>query len=122
MSLINSVEYFYNSLPYSLSVINIQICSQNESCPSTINIFGLRRSFYTLPSMFQTIITTTINGDTISSLTISTSQFNPLKISQNLSLLVSQPTTNLYSSYLFNFTIDKLPFDSGLTVTLSPMH
>jgi hypothetical protein len=117
----NSVTYYTNSNPNSLQQIAINICGGN-SCSNTLTISGLRKGFNPLTSLNQNIQITTAYGDSVSASTFNIMQFNVAKMANNLKLNLSNSVTTLNSNYIIDFISALIPFQSGLTFSLSTLH
>ena len=64
----------------------------------------------------------TINGEAISTSQKDVTSFMPQKVVSSLVVNSTIPVTNTISNYVFKLTMNKLPFDSGLTISLTIKH
>ena len=69
--------------------------------------------------MTQSFLLTTQAGDPIASYNFSIMQFNPTKATNNLALTIPNSVTTLNSNYVIDFVSSYIPFQSGITFSLS---
>lgn len=117
----NSLTYYTTSNPNSLQQIAINICG-GSNCAGSITISGLRKGFNPLSSLTQNIQITTVWGDSVSTSTFNAIQFNVAKVNRPLTLSLSNSVTTLTSNYVIDFISASVPFQSGLTFSLSSLH
>ncbi len=118
---INSLTYYSTSNPNSIQQIAINICG-GANCAGSITISGLRKGFNPLSALNQNIQITTVWGDSVSTSTFNAIQFNVAKASRPLTLSLSNSVTTLSSNYVIGFISAAVPFQSGLTFSLSSLH
>jgi hypothetical protein len=118
----NNLIYYQNNKPYSLKQIKIKVCTTDSFCESNLTIYTIRKAFYPLQSSSQIIKAVTLNEESISTLTKDTSSFVPISFSNLLMVNSTTSITNTVSNYVFKFTMNKVPFGSGLKISLSSQH
>lgn len=117
----NSITYYTTSTPNGLQQIAVSICG-GSNCAGSITISGLRKGFSSLATLTQSIQITTVFGDSVSTSTLSIMQFNVAKVSKPLTLALSNSITTQNSNYVVDFISASVPFQSGLTFSLSSLH
>lgn len=117
----NYVTYYNDLAPYSLQSIVITICNAG-TCPSSINITGLRRGFTPLTTMMQNVTISTLAGDKMAENNFSALGYNPIMSVNSISMILSNSYTYSVSSYTINFLSSCIPIQSGLIIALSPYH
>jgi len=117
----NNIIYDTTSTPNSVVQIIVSICGSNP-CSNNLVISGLLRSFNPLTAMTQNILLTTQGGDPIANSNFSVLQFNPTKASNNLTISIPNSVTTLSSNYIIDFVSSYIPFQSGITLSLSNLQ
>lgn len=117
----NSIVYETSSSPYSITQVVVNICGSNP-CSNTITISGLLRGYNPLAAMTQNVLLTTQAGDPIANSNFSILQFNPTKATNSLAISIPNSVTTLNSNYIIDFVSSYIPFQSGITLSLSNLQ
>lgn len=72
--------------------------------------------------MIQNMQITTVFGESVSSYSFNVISYNVAKSTKSLGINLSNSVTTLNSNYVFTFTSQNIPFQNGLTFSLSSMH
>lgn len=99
----------------------ISICGSNP-CSNTLTITGLLRGYNPLTAMTQNLLLTTEGGDPIAKSNFSILQFNPTRATNSLSVTIPNSVTTLNSNYVIDFVSSYIPFQSGITFSLSSLQ
>lgn len=123
-NLTNTIQYDYDTTPYSITGIFFQIC-KNKTCPLTtptftFTIWSLKSSFIPSNPSTDIIKVTTLDGSPITQISVDTQKFSTIVPSFYLEVEADNPITNSLSNYTLSFTLPKIAIDSPLTLTLPP--
>jgi len=72
--------------------------------------------------MTQNMQITTVFGESVSTYSFNIINYNVARSSKSLGISLSNSVTTLNSNYVFTFTSQNIPFQNGLTFSLSSMH
>lgn len=112
----NSISFYSTGTPRALQQIVIELCG-SHSCGNTLTISGLRKSFKPLSGQSQTMRMRTTSGEEIATTSFAVNSYNTVASTGALGISLSDSTTTKNSTYIFTFTADKVPFQSGVVFT-----
>lgn len=117
----NNIVYYSDADLPSIKQIAIDICGSN-SCGTSLIINGIRKGFSPLTNMIQNMQITTVYGESVSSYSFNVISYNVVRSTKALGINLSNSVTTLNSNYVFTFSSQNIPFQNGLTFSLSSMH